>query len=195
MQRKRWLIVALLASLHAHLAISPPEAPSRRSEPPPPLVTSDSEDPPTPPDAGSTTPKSLRNLIFNGSTTTLVDESPGYHSKGFSLRDCYDIRQVLVMASQVPKPNGKLHSCDELAKVAQSHPHSAAQRALVEGVAFSEKEQAARSRKWFEKTYADQLRDAIKGAPRHGSPTLNLRRLLCPGLWAEARRPCASPRR
>jgi len=148
----RWWL--LLASLQTQAAASPPSAPS--------AVVPLSETPPS----GYVLGQSEGSCAG----AHCVDENAGYSLRPagaepaavvsaagrFTTRMCYDVRQILSVAAQVPNADGSWKTCRDLAKIGASHPAARSARGVTD------RQAATRQRRWYEKHMAAQLRDLLR---------------------------------
>eukprot|EP00967_Tisochrysis_lutea_P146138 scaffold275428_cov27-Tisochrysis_lutea.AAC.1 len=75
----------------------------------------------------------------------------------FNTRSCYDLRQVLLIAAQIPNADGSWRTCEELAVLGATHPAAKAEKRNSDLDKFM-----ARQRRWFEKNMAAQLRELLR---------------------------------
>jgi hypothetical protein len=75
----------------------------------------------------------------------------------FTIRVCYDVRQVLLLAAQIPTADGSWRTCEELATLGATHPAARPDRSASDG-----DKALARQRRWFEKNMAAQLRELLR---------------------------------
>jgi hypothetical protein len=75
----------------------------------------------------------------------------------FTTRICYDVRQVLIIAAQIPNADGSWRTCEELAALGATHPAAGPERSGSDGDTA-----AVRQRRWFEKNMAAQIREMLR---------------------------------
>lgn len=75
----------------------------------------------------------------------------------FTTRACYDVRQVLLIAAQIPNADGSWRTCEELATLGATHPAARPERSGSDG-----DKAMLRQRRWFEKNMAAQIRELLR---------------------------------